>query len=259
MRQLAWIDGRVVEASELRFDVPFVLQRIHTLEGRPYNVGRHLEVINRESELLFGFATLCTKADAEDIISVLLRKSLAPSMFSCPVEMRLTCRGELIFIVGKPTFGHGSYLRSMRYSVAPLPHAEPTTMAETSATLADDAMSDRQVTMYGGDRALWIDANQNVISRPWLPVFMVYRGKVYTPAEFDTVEYLVAREAILATRLELIEADIPKDALVAMDEIFFVDVMGITAMSNIGHHRLLYTTASRIAERMMPKPVKSVE
>ena len=259
MKMLAWIDGRVVEASELRFDVPFILQRIHTLEGRPYNVGRHLEVVNRESELLFGFATLCTKADAEDIISELLHKSHAPLMFSCPVEMRLTCRGELAFIIGKPTFGHGAYLRSVRYPVVPLLHAEPTTMAETSATMAEDAMSDMQVAMFGGNRALWIDANQCVISRPWLPVFMVYRGKVYTPAKFDTVEYLVACEAIRATRLELIEADIPKESLVAMDEIFFVDVMGITAMSNIGHHRLLYTTASRVAERMMPKSVKSEE
>ena len=241
MKQLAWIDGRVVEASTLRTDEPFVMQRIHTLAGRAYNLERHLAVLNRDAETLFGFATLCTAMDAEDIISRLLVGSHAPLIFSCPVDMRLTCSGELIFVLHKPTFGHGAYLRSVRYAVEPLVHALPKTVAQTSATIADDAMSDREVRMYGGDRALW------------LPVFVVYRNKVYTPAEYDSVEYTVACEAIHAARCELSVATISREALYNVDEIFFVDVMGITAASNIGHHRLLYMTASRVAERMMPK------
>ena len=78
MKQLAWIDGRVVEASTLRTDEPFVMQRIHTLAGRAYNLERHLAVLNRDAETLFGFATLCTAMDAEDIISRLLVGSHAP-------------------------------------------------------------------------------------------------------------------------------------------------------------------------------------
>lgn len=257
MKQLAWIDGRVVEASSLRTDEPFVMQRIHTLAGRAYNLERHLAVLNRDAETLFGFATLCTAMDAEDIISRLLAGSHAPLIFSCPVDMRLTCSGELIFVLHKPTFGHGAYLRSVRYAVEPLAHALPKTVAQTSATIADDAMSDREVRMYGGDRALWLDAEHNLVSRPWLPVFVVYRNKVYTPAEYDSVEYTVAREAIHAARCELSVATISREALYNVDEIFFVDVMGITAASNIGHHRLLYMTASRVAERMMPKSENS--
>lgn len=253
MKHLAWIDGRVVEASELRSDEPFVMQRIHTLAGRSFNVARHIEVLRNDSELLFGFASLYEAAEVEQIIAELLRLSCASAMFSCPVDMSLNGRGELSLTIGKPTFGRGAYHRSIRYVARCIMGNKPTSVAQTSESLAADAMADRRVRMYGADRALLLDENRSLISRPWMPVFVVYRGKIYTPAEFASVEFEVAREAVVRAGIELYIADVSEAALMKSDEIFVVDIMGVTSMSSVANHSLLYMTASRVAKYMLPK------
>lgn len=252
MKHLAWIDGRVVEASELRLDEPFVMQRIHTLAGRSFNVARHIEVLRHDSELLFGFATLYKASEVEQIIAELLRLSCASAMFSCPVDISLNGRGELSLTVGKPTFGRGAYHRSIRFVAQCITGNVPTTIAQTSESLAADAMANRRVRMYGADRALLLDENRYLISRPWMPVFVVYRGKIYTPTEFSSVEFEVAREAIIGAGVELYIADVSETALMNADEIFMVDIMGVTSMSSVANHSLLYMTASRVARYMSP-------
>lgn len=253
MKHLAWIDGRVVEASELRLDEPFVMQRIHTLAGRSYNVARHIEILRHDSELLFGFASLYKAAEVEQIIAELLRMGCAPAMFSCPVDMSLNGRGELSFVVGNPTFGRGAYHRSIRYVAQCVTGNVSTSVAQTSESLAVDAMAGRRVRMYGAERALLLDENRYLISRPWMPVFVVYRGKIYTPVEFESVEFEVAREAIESAGIELYVANVSEAALMKADEVFVVDIMGVTSMSSIANHSLLYMTASRVAKYMSPK------
>lgn len=253
MRYLAWVDGNIVEASTLRFDEPYVMQRIHTLDYQAYYLPHHLELMREASEMLFGFASLCTAADAEDIIRHLLEKSRVTLSFSCPVVMRINSRGELSFVVETPTFGAGAYLRAKRYEVVALVCEPPATIVQTSVSVANDSMSDMRVRMYGGELALWIDDKHNLISRPWRPIFVVYRNRVYTPQSYESVEYMRCVEAVRAAGLELVVRDLPESSLDAVEEIFVVDIMGVSSISRIGHHRLLSSVASRIADCMMPK------
>lgn len=250
MKLLAWIDGRVVEASELRYDCPFVMQRVHTLSRTIYRVAEHLELLRQASEELFGFASLCSVADAEDIIISLLNHSRVAVSLSCPVAIRLNCRGQLFFTVEMPTFGSGIYLRAKRFEGVVAEVDKPTTMVQTSATIAIDEFADKRVVMYGGDKAIWVDSNLNLISRPWMPIFVAHRNKVYTPAEFPTVEYSVAAEAIRSAGAELVVRDIPAGSLEQIDEIFMVDIMSVSAFQRIGNHPLLSTISSRMTKKM---------
>ena len=97
MRYLAWVDGNIVEASTLRFDEPYVMQRIHTLDYQAYYLPHHLELMREASEMLFGFASLCTAADAEDIIRHLLEKARVTLSFSCPLWIFPTSTGTFPF------------------------------------------------------------------------------------------------------------------------------------------------------------------
>lgn len=250
MRLLAWVDAKVVEAQDVCFDVPYVMQRVHTLGWRAANVDRHLALLREASEELFGFASLCGVGDARRIIEKLLESSRVTQNYSVPVAIRLDCRGVLSFVVEPPTFGAGCYLRAKRPNGVTLRMPLPECDVPTSASVAQDAMSECRVAIYGGERALWKDDETMLISRPWLPLFAVYGDTVYTPSMHRSVEFDMTRRAIEAAGYNLEVRQIPESALQRMEELFVVDIMGVSAYGEIGGHKLLSAAAKRIAERI---------
>ncbi|MBQ8367189.1 MAG: hypothetical protein IJX40_05575 [Alistipes sp.] len=249
MKLMAWDDGRVVETKDFRLPYPYVLQRVHTLDYQPYNVSRHLMLLRDASIALFGFATLCSVADAERIITRLLNLSRVSRKLSTPVAMRLDALGHLSFEVEQTILYEGYSLRAKRISLATLTMPLPEYMSQTSVSVAVDAMADSRVA-GSADAALWVDDKGAVISRPWMPLFAVYGGRVYTPAEYDTVEYIVTRDAIRRVGAELIVHPMTVASLKRMDEVFIVDAMGVTSVATIEEHRLLSMITARIADNM---------
>ena len=253
MRLLAWLDGGVFEAEKLRVDLPFVMQRIHTLAGKAYNVERHVDVLRRASEELFGFASLCSARDVQRIIGRLVELSRVSTMLSVPVAMRLDAEGSLSFEVEQPTFGTGGYLRAKRESGVPYVMPQPVIMAQTKASIAMDDMADYAVHHMGGDQAIWIAESGDLISRPWRPIFVYYKQYWFTPKRYESVEFEVAERAIKAVGGKLLVRDIPESALEIVDEAFVLDIMGISSFTSIKNHRLLSSMVSRIATKMEPK------
>lgn len=252
MKLLVWSDGRVVEAKEFRLSSPFVLQRIHTLGYKAYNVANHIEVMRRASMDLFGFASLCRAEDAERIIAQLTQLSRISPNLSCTVAMRLSSEGELSFEVEQPSYYSGATLSVKRPKGLFLVAPEPEYISQNSVTIALDAMYDARV-QDRGDVAVLVDFRREVISRPWLPIFAVFHNVVYTPAEYETVEYRLVRDAIKSAGIEFVVRPIPMEALLRMDEVFVADVMGLTSLSSIEESRLLSVVATLVASRMEPK------
>lgn len=253
MRLLAWLDGAVFEAEKLRVDLPFVQQRIHTLNGVIYHLEQHINILRTASEHLFGFASLCGVKDAQRIIGKLLELSRVANSLSVPVVMRLDATGRLSFEVEKPTFGLGGYLRAKREVGAVYTMTQPTTEAETQASVALDSMADYAVRHIGGQRAIWIDGNGYLLSRPWQPIFVYYKRCWFTPKRYNSVEYGVIARAIEAAGYRLYERDIPESALELVDEMFVGDIMGISSFSSVKEHRLLSSITTHIASKMEPK------
>ena len=249
---LVWCDGRVVDAKEFRLSHPFVLQRIHTLGYKAYNVARHIEIMRNASMELFGFASLCRAEDAERIIAQLTQLSRISPNLSCTVAMRLNSEGELSFEVEQPSYYSGATLSVKRPKGLFLAAPEPEYISQNSVTIALDAMYDARV-QDRGDMAILVDFRKEVISRPWRPVFAVFHNVVYTPAEYDTVEYRLVRDAVRKAGIELVVRPIPMEALLRMDEVFVADVMGLMSLSSIQESRLLSVVATLVASRMEPK------
>ena len=252
MKLLVWSDGRVVEASEFRLTQPFVLQRIHTLGYKAYNMAQHIDVMRRASIELFGFASLCRAVDAERIIEQLTKLSRISPTLSCTVAMRLNSLGELSFEVERPSYYSGASLSVRRPKGVFFTVSELEYKTQNSVTIALDAMYDARV-QDRGDMAILVDCRKEVISRPWLPIFAVFHNVVYTPTEHDSVEYRVVRDAIQRAGIELVVRPIPADALLRMDEVFVADVMGLTSFASIKESRLLSVIATLVANRMEPK------
>lgn len=253
MKLLAWVDGRVVEASEFRTPLPYVMQRIHTLEGVAYNIDQHIDIIRRESEQLFGFASVIGSGDAQRIIRRLVELSRVSSSLSVPVVMRLDSSASLSFEVEQPSYGRGAYLRARRDVGVCLEMYPPTSVAQTSMSMAVDALADAQVYHLGGLTTIWVDVNRNLISRPWLPIFVYYKGAWFTPQEHRSVEYAMVVEAVEKLGYKVYVRDIPESALELVDEIFVADIMGITSLASVKKHRLLSSFTNRIASVMEPK------
>ena len=249
---LVWCDGRVVDAKEFRLSHPFVLQRIHTLGYKAYNVARHIEIMRNASMELFGFASLCRAEDAERIIAQLTQLSRISPNLSCTVAMRLNSEGELSFEVEQPSYYSGATLSVKRPKGLFLAAPEPEYISQNSVTIALDAMYDARV-QDRGDMAILVDFRKEVISRPWRPIFAVFHNVVYTPAEYDTVEYRLVRDAVRKAGIELVVRPIPMEALLRMDEVFVADVMGLMSLSSIQESRLLSVVATLVASRMEPK------
>lgn len=252
MKLLVWSDGRVVEAKEFRSLYPFVQQRIHTLGYRAYNLARHIEIMRNASMSLFGFASLCRAEDAARIIEQLTKLSRISPNLSCIVLMRLNSIGELSFEVDAPSYYSGATLSVKRPKGVFFTAPHPETLSPDSVTIALDAMYDARV-QDRGDMAILVDSQGEVISRPWLPLFAVFHNVIYTPAEYDTVEYRIVRDAIYRAGIELVVRPIPQASLLRMDEVFVADVMGPTSLSSIQESRLLSVVAALVASRMEPK------
>lgn len=249
MKLLAWCDGRVVEAREFRHTHPFVLQRIHTLGYKGFNVAHHIDIMRNASMELFGFASLCRAEDAERIIEQLTKLSRISSNLSCSVAMCLNSLGELSFEVEEPSYYSGFSLRVKRPKGVLLTTAKPEFISQNTITIALDAMYDARV-QSSGDVAVLVDENSELISRPWQPVFVLFNSRVYTPKAYDTVEYIAVERAIRRAGYELTIRPIPASSLMRMDEIFMADTMGITSLSKIDNHSLFSVAAAQIASRM---------
>lgn len=253
MNLMVWNDGKLVEASQFRCPRSYVLQRIHTIGYRASNLGRHIMLLRESSAELFGFMSLCGVDDASKIITKLLELSRVSPNFSCAVAMRLDAEGHLSFEVETPTYYEGASLRAKRLRGALYRAVSPIALCQNSITVAVDAMADSRIAGYG-DMPLWVNDKDELISRPWRPVFTVYGNRVYTPEMFDSVEFVVAREAIVAAGFELVIHPLPVKSLKRMEEIFEVDIMGITSLYAFEEHRLLFMATTQIATRMQPKP-----
>ena len=247
-----WNDGQVIEASQLRLEKPYVMQRIHTLGHKVYNVARHIEQLREASISLFGFASLCGPADAERIIAKLLELSRVTPRLSCPVAMRIDCEGALSFEVESPLYDAGMSLKAKRLVGVGVNMPEFNHLYQSSASIAIDALTQAMASKRGGNVPIYVNSEGNIISHSWNPIFVVYSGRVYTPAAFTSVEYLVAKEAIESLGLELVVRDLPYVSLQRVDEVFFVDTMAVTSLFAVEKHRLLSVVTSRITSRMEP-------
>ena len=64
------------------------------------------------------------------------------------------------------------------------------------------------------------------------------------------MEYRSAVSAIDRAGMKLVVRDIPYKALARVEEIFMVDIMGISSLNGVLRHRLMSAIAQRIVDRM---------
>lgn len=251
MQYLTWFDGRVVDSSTLRFDVPYIRYRLHTLNHRVYDADIAVNILRSESATIFGFSSLISALDINRLVSRLLDTAYAPTSVSVPVDLRLDSYGRLSFTLCEPTFGQGYYLRACSRKADSIVAANYDLLVQTSVTESQDAMYDAVVRIRGAEEAILVDSEGMVISRPWRPIFIIDNNRaVFTPIKFPTAEYQRIARAIKSMGLKLSVVDIPWSAMCAAQEVFVADAMAVTAYDHIGSTAMTTFFTRSIVERV---------
>ena len=128
-----------------------------------------------------------------------------------------------------------------------LQYEPPLFDAPTSAREAAVELARQYAGLQGASVAVRCDRNGTLMAADEAALFAIRGKRVYVPPGETTAERSLALGSIRAAGLELIEAPVGRDELPRMDELFFIDHRGVTALSRCDGQPYMAILAERIA------------
>ena len=141
----------------------------------------------------------------------------------------------------------GYDLRSLMPEAVTLQYEPPLFDAPTSAREAAVELARQYAGLQGASVAVRCDRNGTLMAADEAALFAIRGKRVYVPPGETTAERSLALGSIRAAGLELIEAPVGRDELPRMDELFFIDHRGVTALSRCDGQPYMAILAERIA------------
>ena len=225
-------------------------QTVHVAGGHPRLVGAHAALLAEAARTLFGYDYAPDTRQLESRIAAVARAERYPQTVSGFVRIELTADGSERLLPAGLSFYNGYALRSLTPDARIVRCEIPFADLPTSAREALHGLADRQAQTDGGDIALLADHQGICRTADSAPLFAVRGNDVFTDPTLRSVERDAAAHAIRALGLTLHEEPIRCDELDRLDELFFVDHRGVTALAHCGDTAYMSLTAERTAERM---------
>ncbi len=225
-------------------------QTVHIRQGRPRLTGAHAALLAEAARTLFGVDYAPDVERLEARLAAAARAERYPQGVSAFVRIEVADDGEERLVPAGHSLYDGYALRSLLPKAIPIGYDLPLSAAPTSAREAAALLARRQAQLAGADVALRHDSRGICFSADDAPLFAV-RGQtvLVSPAPPD-VERTLAARAIEAAGLELREEPVGRDMLARMDELFYVDHRGVTALSGCEGVPYMSLIAERVAEAM---------
>lgn len=232
----------------------YLYQTVHLARGRARNAEAHAARLNAASRELFGRgyapARLATRIEA------LAAAERYPTGVSGFVRIELGADGEERLTPAGVSLYDGYALRSLQPEAVTLHYDLPLTEAPTSAREAAAQLARRMAERAGADVAVRCDREGILREADDAPLFAVAGHTVLAAPGTQSVERELAVRAVRAAGLELREEPFGCGELPRIDELFFADHRGITALARCDGQPLMSLIAERIAfvmEGLFPK------
>lgn len=232
----------------------YLYQTVHLARGRARNAEAHAARLNAASRELFGRgyapARLATRIEA------LAAAERYPTGVSGFVRIELGADGEERLTPAGVSLYDGYALRSLQPEAVTLRYDLPLTEAPTSAREAAAQLARRMAERAGADVAVRCDREGILREADDAPLFAVAGHTVLAAPGTQSVERELAVRAVRAAGLELREEPFGCGELPRIDELFFADHRGITALARCDGQPLMSLIAERIAlvmEGLFPK------
>ncbi len=232
----------------------YLYQTVHLARGRARNVEAHAARLDAASRELFGRGYAPARLAAR--IEALAAAERYPTGVSGFVRIELGADGEERLTPAGVSLYDGYALRSLQPEAVTLHYNLPLTEAPTSAREAAAQLARRMAERAGADVAVRCDREGILREADDAPLFAVAGHTVLAAPGTQSVERELAVRAVRAAGLELREEPFGCGELPRIDELFFADHRGITALARCDGQPLMSLIAERIAfvmEGLFPK------
>ena len=232
----------------------YLYQTVHLARGRARNAEAHAARLDAASRELFGRGYAPARLAAR--IEALAAAERYPTGVSGFVRIELGADGEERLTPAGVSLYDGYALRSLQPEAVTLRYDLPLTEAPTSAREAAAQLARRMAERAGADVAVRCDREGILREADDAPLFAVAGHTVLAAPGTQSVERELAGRAVRAAGLELREEPFGCGELPRIDELFFADHRGITALARCDGQPLMSLIAERIAlvmEGLFPK------
>ena len=232
----------------------YLYQTVHLARGRARNAEAHAARLDAASRELFGRGYAPARLAAR--IEALAAADRYPTGVSGFVRIELGADGEERLTPAGVSLYDGYALRSLQPEAVTLRYDLPLTEAPTSAREAAAQLARRMAERAGADVAVRCDREGILREADDAPLFAVAGHTVLAAPGTQSVERELAVRAVRAAGLELREEPFGCGELPRIDELFFADHRGITALARCDGQPLMSLIAERIAlvmEGLFPK------
>ena len=232
----------------------YLYQTVHLARGRARNAEAHAARLDAASRELFGRGYAPARLAAR--IEALAAAERYPTGVSGFVRIELGADGEERLTPAGVSLYDGYALRSLQPEAVTLRYDLPLTEAPTSAREAAAQLARRMAERAGADIAVRCDREGILREADDAPLFAVAGHTVLAAPGTQSVERELAVRAVRAAGLELREEPFGCGELPRIDELFFADHRGITALARCDGQPLMSLIAERIAlvmEGLFPK------
>ena len=232
----------------------YLYQTVHLARGRARNAEAHAARLDAASRELFGRGYAPARLAAR--IEALAAAERYPTGVSGFVRIELGADGEERLTPAGVSLYDGYALRSLQPEAVTLRYDLPLTEAPTSAREAAAQLARRMAERAGADVAVRCDREGILREADDAPLCAVAGHTVLAAPGTQSVERELAVRAVRAAGLELREEPFGCGELPRIDELFFADHRGITALARCDGQPLMSLIAERIAlvmEGLFPK------
>ena len=232
----------------------YLYQTVHLARGRARNAEAHAARLDAASRELFGRGYAPARLAAR--IEALAAAERYPTGVSGFVRIELGADGEERLTPAGVSLYNGYALRSLQPEAVTLRYDLPLTEAPTSAREAAAQLARRMAERAGADVAVRCDREGILREADDAPLFAVAGHTVLAAPGTQSVERELTVRAVRAAGLELREEPFGCGELPRIDELFFADHRGITALARCDGQPLMSLIAERIAlvmEGLFPK------
>ena len=232
----------------------YLYQTVHLARGRARNAEAHAARLDAASRELFGRGYAPARLAAR--IETLAAAERYPTGVSGFVRIELGADGEERLTPAGVSLYDGYALRSLQPEAVTLRYDLPLTEAPTSAREAAAQLARRMAERAGADVAVRCDREGILREADDAPLFAVAGHTVLAAPGTQSVERELAVRAVRTAGLELREEPFGCGELPRIDELFFADHRGITALARCDGQPLMSLIAERIAfvmEGLFPK------
>ena len=228
----------------------YLYQTVHLARGRALNVAGHAAVLDAASRELFGRPYAPGTAELTARIEALAAAERYPTAVSGFVRIELEADGTERLLPAGVSLYDGYAFRSLQPEAVTLRYDLPLSEAPTSAREAAAQLARLQAQRAGAEVAVRCDREGILREADDAPLFAVAGHTVLAaPGPADVVRELTV-QAVRAAGLELLEEPFGCETLSRIDELFFADHRGITALSRCDGLPLMTLVAERVAARL---------